>query len=92
MILICLGILCILTVQEPLSEYVRLIASVKNALQQRTDKKNEYLVALTEVEAKQIAHNKLAITGAKEDQTSLKLVSTARTVYSILHLHSVRES
>lgn len=60
--------------QEPLAEYVRLIASVKNALQQRTDKKTEYLSALTDVEAKQIAHNKLAIVSGKEDLAGVKLV------------------
>ena len=60
--------------QEPLAEYVRLIASVKNALQQRTDRKTEYLSALTDVEAKQIAHNKLAVAGGKEDLASIKLV------------------
>ena len=63
------------TVQEPLGEYVRLIVSVKNALQQRQDKKADYLASLTDVEAKQIAHNKIALSPAKEDQACIKLVS-----------------
>ena len=58
-----------------MEEYVRLIASVKNALQQRSDKKAEYLASLTDVEAKQIAHNKVAQATSKEDQASVKLVS-----------------
>ena len=58
-----------------MEEYVRLIASVKNALQQRSDKKAEYLASLTDVEAKQIAHNKVALAASKEDQASIKLVS-----------------
>ena len=62
------------TVQEPLGEYVRLIVSVKNALQQRQDKKADYLASLTDVEAKQIAHNKIALSPAKEDQACIKLV------------------
>ena len=62
------------TVQEPLGEYVRLIISVKNALQQRQDKKADYLASLTDVEAKQIAHNKIALSPAKEDQACIKLV------------------
>ena len=68
--------------QEPLAEYVRLIASVKNALQQRTDKKTEYLSALTDVEAKQIAHNKLAIVSGKEDLAGVKLVCLRHFQYS----------
>lgn len=70
------------TVQEPLGEYVRLIVSVKNALQQRQDKKADYLASLTDVEAKQIAHNKIALSPAKEDQACIKLVSWA------LHSHN----
>jgi hypothetical protein len=49
--------------------------SVKNALQQRQDKKADYLASLTDVEAKQIAHNKIALSPAKEDQACIKLVS-----------------
>ena len=56
---------------------MRLIASVKTALQQRQDKKDQYLSSLTDVEAKQIAHNKIALATAKEDQASVKLVSVA---------------
>jgi hypothetical protein len=44
--------------EEPLAEFLRLINSVKLALHQRFDKKNDYLAALTDVEAKQISHNK----------------------------------
>ena len=47
--------------QEPFEEYARLIASVKLALQQRADKKVAYLDALTDVEVKQIAHNRVAV-------------------------------
>ena len=47
---------------------------MKLALQQRFDKKNEYLAALTDVEAKQIALNKLAIQGNKEEKTAIKQV------------------
>ena len=53
--------------QEPFDEYIRLIASVKLALQQRADKKVAYLDALTDVEVKQIAHNRVAVVAGKED-------------------------
>ena len=62
--------------QEPLKDYIRSINSVKVALQQRFDKKNEYLSALTDVEAKQIAHNKLAIQGNKEEKAAVKQVNS----------------
>ena len=47
---------------------------MKLALQQRFDKKNEYLAALTDVEAKQLAHSKIAIQGNKEDKAAIKQV------------------
>ena len=52
--------------QEPFDEYTRLIASVKLALQQRADKKIAYLDALTDVEVKQIAHNRVAVVTGNE--------------------------
>jgi hypothetical protein len=61
--------------EEPLNEYVRLINSVKLAIQQRFDKKQAYLAALTDVEVKQIAHNKVALSPSKEVQSSEKQVS-----------------
>lgn len=67
---------------------MRLIASVKNALQQRQDKKDQYLSSLTDVEAKQIAHNKIALATAKEDQASVKLVSALHLCHTRLALSS----
>lgn len=37
---------------EPIDDYARMMSSVKNAIQQRQDKKNNYLLALSDVEAK----------------------------------------
>jgi hypothetical protein len=41
-----------------MNNYTNIYIQVKLALHQRFDKKNDYLAALTDVEAKQISHNK----------------------------------
>lgn len=45
--------------EEPMEEYVQLIASVKFAMQQRHEKKMIYINALNDLEAKQAALNKV---------------------------------
>ena len=52
---------------EPMDEYLRLVQSVQNALQQRKDKKNAYVDALTDLEVKQNAYNKSSSTPGKEE-------------------------
>jgi len=52
---------------EPMDEYLRLVASVQNALQQRKDKKSAYVDALTDLEVKQNAYNKSNTTPGKEE-------------------------
>lgn len=57
---------------EPLEDYVRVIGSIKSAIQQRTDKKNAYLGSLADVEAKSNAHRKLIGVAGKEAQAKQK--------------------
>jgi len=59
--------------EEPLDEYVRLMNSVKNAIKHRQNKKESYREALTDLEVKQAAYNKLRVTG-KTDQLDAKRV------------------
>ena len=61
--------------QQPLKDYIRLLASVKLALQQRFTKREEYLSALTDVEAKKIAYNKFASQTNKSEKASIKQVN-----------------
>eukprot|EP01033_Poteriospumella_lacustris_P009206 gene9207-6621_t len=48
---------------EPLDEYVRMMGSVKAAIQRRTDKKRAYVAALTDVDAKGAALRKAQSSG-----------------------------
>lgn len=57
--------------EEPLDEYVRLMNSVKNAIKHRQNKKESYREALTDLEVKQAAYNKLRVSG-KTDQLESK--------------------
>lgn len=57
---------------EPMDEYLRLVQSVQNALQQRKDKKNAYVDSLTDLEVKQNAYNKMSTQPGKEDQARQK--------------------
>lgn len=61
-----------LHMSEPLDEYLRLIGSLKIALSNRTEKKSAYVTALTEVEVRQAAYNKLLGIAGKEDQANAK--------------------
>jgi sorting nexin-1/2 len=58
--------------EEPLEEYARYTASVKAAVQVRTDKKNAYLATLTDLEVKQAAYNKSTSTPGKEKDSAAK--------------------
>ena len=49
---------------------------MKLALQQRFTKREEYLSALTDVEAKKIAYNKFASQTNKSEKASIKQVHT----------------
>ena len=64
--------------KDPLKEYVLLIHSVKLALQQRYDKKEEYMNALIDVEAKTASlakpSSKMLAQLTKEDKTATKQV------------------
>jgi hypothetical protein len=57
-----------------LKDYIRLLASVKLALQQRFTKREEHLAALTDVEAKKIAYNKVSNQTNKTEKASTKQV------------------
>ena len=56
---------------EPLEDYTRIINSIKNAMNQRQEKKAAYLNAIADVEAKNNAHRKLMVAG-KEAQAKVK--------------------
>mmetsp|Transcript_16570 Transcript_16570/g.14940 ORF Transcript_16570/g.14940 Transcript_16570/m.14940 type:complete len:426 (+) Transcript_16570:28-1305(+) len=58
--------------EEPFDEYVRDIISVRNAIQQRQDKRSAYADALTDVQVKQNAYKKLSGVSGKEDQANQK--------------------
>lgn len=58
--------------EEPFAEYVRLITSVKIAIQQRQEKKNLYTNATLDLEAKQAAFSKVEGVPGKEDQVIAK--------------------
>lgn len=66
---------------EPLEEYVRLLNSVKIAMKRRQDKKNAYINAIIDYEAKQASYNKvLGVPGKEESANSkLALVEKAQT-------------
>lgn len=66
---------------EPMDEYVRYIASVKAAIQQRADKKSAYISCLKDLEVKQAAYNKVLTQPGKEADASKKqdLVEKAQT-------------
>lgn len=68
-------------VQQPLKDYIRLLASVKLALQQRFTKREEYLSALTDVEAKKIAYNKFASQTNKSEKASIKQVNISYFIF-----------
>jgi len=57
---------------EPLEEYARMLASIKVAMQQRTDKKTAYLNAMGDLEAKQNSYKKLLGVPGKESQAAQK--------------------
>lgn len=57
---------------EPLEEYLRFVVSVRAALAQRQEKRNSYVDAMTDLEVKQNAYNKIIGVPGKEDQASLK--------------------
>ena len=61
----------VIELEEPLDEYVRLMNSVKNAIKHRHNKKENYREALTDLEVKQAAYNKLRVSG-KTDQLESK--------------------
>jgi hypothetical protein len=58
---------------EPLEEYVRLLSSVKIAMKRRQDKKNAYVNAILDLEAKQAAYNKVLGVSGKEETVNAKL-------------------
>lgn len=62
---------CIQT-EEPFLEYLRVISSVRKSIQQRQDYRQAYIDALTDVEVKQTAHNKLLGASGKTEQANLK--------------------
>lgn len=64
--------------EEPLEEYVRLLAAVKAALRRRQEKKSQHLHAIADLDAKQSAYNKLLGVTGKEDQATSKLVQVER--------------
>ena len=57
-----------------MKDYIRLLASVKLALQQRFTKREEHLAALTDVEVKKIAYNKVSNQTNKTEKASTKQV------------------
>ena len=59
--------------EEPLAEYVRLIASVKVAISQRQERRNTYTNAWLDLESKQAAFKKVDGIPGKEDQAAAKL-------------------
>lgn len=59
---------------EPLEEYVRLLNSVKIAMKRRQEKKNVYVDAILDLEAKQAAYNKVLGVAGKEESANSKLV------------------
>lgn len=63
----------LIQLDEPLKEYVRLIASLKSAMQRRQDKKIAYVNAITDLENKQSALQK-----AKDDQMATKQVAVEK--------------
>lgn len=64
--------------EEPLEEYVRLLAAVKAALKRRQDKKNIHISAISDLASKQHAYDKLLGVAGKEDQATSKLVQVER--------------
>lgn len=58
--------------EEPIYEYVRLLGSVKAAMQRRADKKKAFLAATADLEAKQISYNKVVGVVGKEAQAQEK--------------------
>jgi hypothetical protein len=57
---------------EPLDDYLRVVNSIKSAVQQRIDKKSIYLSSLVDVEAKSNAYRKLSGVAGKETQANVK--------------------
>lgn len=57
---------------EPLQEYSRMLGSIKAAVHQRQEKKNMYLQAMGDVDAKQAAHRKVMGVPGKESQAKAK--------------------
>jgi sorting nexin-1/2 len=64
--------------EEPLEEYVRLLAAVKAALKRRQEKKSIHLNAIADLDSKQTAYNKLLGAAGKEEQATAKLVQVER--------------
>jgi hypothetical protein len=60
-----------MTYREPLDEYVRIIHSVKKAINKRADKKKEYIRCLTSVDVAKTTYNK-ALEKAGTSQEKLK--------------------
>lgn len=56
---------------EPLEDYTRVISSIKNAMNQRQEKKAAYLHSIADVEAKNNALRKLQVAG-KDAQAKVK--------------------
>lgn len=57
---------------EPLEEYYRMLQCIKVAMQQRTTKKNAYINAMIDVEAKTTAYRKVQGVPGKETQAEQK--------------------
>ncbi len=70
-------------VEEPLHEYVRLLSSVKTAMQRRQDKKTLYTDALVDLEAKQASYNKIVGNVGKESQIQEKLNAVEKSQSSV---------
>lgn len=64
--------------EEPLEEYVRLLAAVKAALKRRQEKKTIHLNAISDLDSKQNSYNKLMGTPGKEAQATAKLEQVER--------------
>jgi hypothetical protein len=58
----------VLQTEEPMQEYLRAIAGVRTAIQQRQEKKQAYVEALTEVEVRQAQYAKLQSASGKSEE------------------------
>lgn len=67
----------LIQLEEPLQEYVRLIASLKDAIKRRYEKKDMYVLAIAEFESKKNSYEKVQGTG-KEDVEKAKQLAAEK--------------